>query len=138
MVGCGRKTIYHHYEHTPLTGWEKDDTLFFSVEHMTHDAVVQRDVELRIADNYPFRSLSLVVEQTVQPSCHSRRDTLDCQFMTPDGKILGQGITLYQYRFPLPDVKLNEGDTLSLRVYHNMRRETLAGIADIGIRMAAY
>ena len=137
-ASCDRKTIYHHYEHTSLTGWEKGDTLFFSPKRMTQTAVIQRDVELRISDNYPFRSLNLIIEQTTLPSCHIRRDTLDCQFMTPDGKILGQGITLYQYRFRLPEVSLNEGDSLSISIYHNMRREILSGIADIGVRLSAY
>lgn len=138
VSGCNRKTIYHHYEHTSLAGWEKDDTLFFSVELMPQGGSVQRDVELRIADNYPFRSLSLIVEQTTLPSCQTRRDTLDCQFVAHDGKILGQGITLYQYRFQLPDVNVSEGDTLKFSIYHNMRRETLTGIADVGIRLTAY
>ena len=138
MASCDRKTIYHHYEHTPLTGWEKNDTLFFSLSRIAKDAVIQRDIELRIADSYPFRNLSLIIEQTTWPAGHTHRDTLDCQLMAPDGKILGQGITLYQYRFSLPDMSLNEGDSLSLHICHDMRRETLPGIADIGIRLAAY
>ena len=138
VVSCNRKTVYHHYEHTPLTGWDKEDTLFFSVERMPQEAVIGRDVELRIADSYPFRSLCLIVEQTVYPSCQTRCDTVSCPLVDPDGTMLGQGITLYQYRFPLPEVRLNEGDSLRLSVRHDMRRETLAGIADIGIRMMAY
>lgn len=138
FISCDRKTIYHHYEHTPLAGWEKEDTLFFAIGRMTHKSTLQRDVELRTADNYPFRSLSLIVEQTVLPSGQMSRDTIDCDLTTPDGNIIGQGITLYQYRYPLPAVSLNEGDSISLRIYHNMRREVLAGIADVGIRLTTY
>ena len=137
-AGCNRKTVYHHYEHTPLAGWEKADTLHFEVRRMVQRATVQRDIELRTADTYPFRSLSLIVEQTVLPSGHMHSDTIDCLLITPEGSVLGQGLTLYQYRFPLPDISLDEGDSLSLRVYHNMRRETLPGIADVGIRMTVY
>ena len=139
VAGCDRKTIYHHYEHTPLAGWERGDTLFFTVKPVGQGTVaVRRAVELRTADSYPFRALSLIVEQTVLPSCRTSRDTLDCPLVTPDGTVLGQGITLYQYHFSLPDASLEEGDSLSLRVYHNMKRETLPGIADIGIRLTAY
>ena len=137
-ASCDRKTVYHHYEHTPLEGWEKDDTLFFSTERMPQEAALQRDIELRMADSYPFRNLSLIIEQTTLPSCHTQRDTLDCPLITPDGKILGQGITLYQYRFRLPDISVSEGDSLKLKIYHNMRRETLTGIADIGVRLMTY
>ena len=138
VAGCDRKTVYHHYEHTPLVGWERTDTLFFAVEPMVAKADVHRDVELRTADSYPFRSLTLIVGQTVLPSGRSRCDTLDCRLVTPDGTVLGRGVTLYQYRFPLPDVSLDEGDSLCLRISHNMKRETLPGIADVGIRLAAY
>ena len=31
MVSCNRNTVYDHYEHTPLTGWEKNDTLIFQM-----------------------------------------------------------------------------------------------------------
>ena len=138
VSSCDRKIVYHHYEHTPLDGWEKEDTLTFTVRPMSQRTVMRGDVELRIDDSYPFRSLSLIVEQTVWPACHVRRDTVDCRFTTPDGNMLGQGITLYQYRFPLSDMTLEEDDSLCLRVYHNMRRETLTGIANIGIRLTAY
>ena len=137
IAGCDRKTIFHHYEHTPLAGWAKDDTLFFSVQYVPQATVVHRDIELRTDDSYPFRNLSLIVEQTTFPSQLIRRDTFDCQLMTPDGTVLGQGITLYQYRFHLPDVSLTEGDSLCLSIHHNMRREALPGIADVGIRMTA-
>lgn len=138
VAGCDRKTVYHHYEHTSLEGWEKEDTLLFSVERMAQEATLQRDIELRTTDSYPFRSLSLVVEQTVWPSGQMQRDTLDCDLRTPDGKVAGQGVTLFQHRFPLSAVSLNEGDSLCLRVYHDMKRELLPGIADIGIRLTAY
>ena len=135
VAGCDRKTVFHHYEHTPLTGWEKGDTLFFTIQRMPLTAVLQRDVELRTTDSYPFGNISLVVEQTTFPSRLTRRDTLDCRLVTPDGTLTGRGITLYQYRFPLPAVSLAEGDSVRLGICHNMRRETLTGIADVGIRL---
>ena len=137
VAGCDRKTIYHHYEPTSLSGWEKDDTLFFSMKPATQAVILHRVIELRTDDSYPFRNLSLIVEQTTFPSQLIRRDTLDCQLMTPDGIVLGWGVTLHQYRFRLPDISLTEGDSLCLSIHHNMRRETLPGIADVGIRMTA-
>ena len=138
VAGCDRKMIYHHYEHTSLEGWEKGDTLFFAVKPIAQRTVMRRDVELRTAGSYPFRNLSLIVEQTILPSYSICRDTLDCCLVTPDGTVLGQGITLYQYRFSLPDTNLEEGDSLSLRIYHNMRCEVLPGVADVGLRLTAY
>ena len=31
LAGCNRKTIYSHYEHTPIGGWEKVDHLSFTL-----------------------------------------------------------------------------------------------------------
>ena len=31
LTGCDRRTVYSHYEHVPLEGWEKIDTIFFEV-----------------------------------------------------------------------------------------------------------
>lgn len=138
LAGCNRKTLYHHYEHTPLAGWEKSDTLYFSVKPNTSRTTIRRDVELRITSAYPFKGLNLVVEQTALPSQQSRHDTIDCRLTDDEGYTLGNGITLYQYRFELPDATINQGDSLRLSIRHNMKRETLPGIADIGIRLTTY
>ena len=137
FAGCNRKTIYHHYEHTPVAGWEKNDTLTFTVKAKER-AVVQRDVELRISGDYPFRRLNLVIEQTTYPAGISRRDTLNCDLIDPQGNIHGQGLSLYQYRFHMTDISLNEGDSLCVNIRHNMKREVLPGIADVGLRLRAY
>ena len=138
LASCNRKTIYHHYEHTSLSGWEKNDTLNYLVPSAKLRAVAQRDVEVRISGDYPFRNLFLMVEQTTYPSNIRRRDTLNCELVTPDGSYKTRGVTFYQYRFPLTDISINEGDSLCIRIRHNMKREILPGIADIGIRLTAY
>ena len=138
LAGCNRKTIYHHYEHVPLAGWAKNDTLCFSVSPVSERAVAQRDVELRTSGDFPFQRLLLVVEQTAYPSRICRRDTLNCLLVDPEGNIKGDGATLYQYRFHMTDISLNEGDSLSVRIRHDMKREVLPGIADVGIRLTAY
>ena len=137
-VGCNRNTIYHQYQPTPISGWEKNDTLLFITAPAKQRVVVQRDVELRMATNYPYQQLSLIVEQTTLPSTIRRRDTINCQLINPEGKIQGHGINLYQYHFHLPDISINEGDSLHFRIRHNMKRDVLPGIADIGIRLTAY
>ena len=136
-ASCNRKTIYHHYEHTPVAGWEKSDTLTFTVKAKER-AVVQRDVELRMSGDYPFQRLNLVIEQTTYPAGISRRDTLNCDLIDPQGNIRGEGLSLYQYRFHMTDISLNEGDSLCVHIRHNMKREVLQGIADVGLRLRAY
>jgi gliding motility-associated lipoprotein GldH len=148
MVSCDRKMLYHHYEHTTLGGWDKNDTLLFTVPAARQRAVVQRDVEIRISGDYPFQQLNLIVEQTTLPTSKetgpfpgktiSRRDTLNCSLIDREGNIKGDGISLYQYRFHMTDISVNEGDSICICIRHNMKREILPGIADVGIRLTTY
>lgn len=133
VVSCNRKAVYSHYRHTPINGWEKNDTLTFDVRPLTEDAALREEVGLRINDAYPFMGLCLIVEQTVFPSCSRRTDTLNCSLIDPSGNVKGRGISYYQYNFHLTSQQLYAGDSLHICVRHNMKREILPGIADIGI-----
>ena len=95
-------------------------------------------MELRISGEYPFQRLNLVIEQTTYPAGISRRDTLNCDLIDPQGNIQGQGLSLYQYRFHMTDISLNEGDSLCVNIRHNMKRELLSGVTDVGLRLRTY
>ena len=150
LCGCNRKTIYHHYEHTPLAGWEKSDTIVFCVPPVPQSTVLHEEVELRISNRYPFMGLSLVVDHTTLPANASRKtgktmpaglmrtDTLNCSLVGEDGNFKVKGVGYYQYHFHLTDISVNEGDSLVVAIRHAMRRETLPGIADVGIKLRGY
>jgi gliding motility-associated lipoprotein GldH len=55
--------------------------------------------------------------------------------MNTRGNTRGQGINYYQYNFHIADVALIEGDSLRISIRHDMKREILPGISDIGIIM---
>lgn len=144
VSGCNRKTVYHHYEHTPNVGWEKIDTLFFDIPPVSRSAVLQEEIGLRISQRYPFLRLSLIVQQEVIPDAQSgkrrfvRTDTLNCSLYDEDGTAKGKGIGYYQYSFYLTDLSVSEKDSLHIAVRHNMRREILQGIVDVGILLRQY
>lgn len=150
LCSCNRKTIYHHYEHTSLAGWEKSDTIVFCVPPVPQSTVLHEEVELRISDRYPFMGLSLVVEHTTLPAGTTpkagkalpaglvRTDTLNCSLVDENGNFKVKGVGYYQYHFHLTDISVNEGDSLVVALRHAMRRETLPGIADVGIKLHAY
>lgn len=135
VASCSRKTVYSHYEHTPLLGWEKGDTLFFDVRPVSESGTYREDVGLRLDGLYPFMSLQLTVEQTIQPLGHLRHDTLNCSLIDHGGLAKGDGVSYYQYNFHLTTLELNRGDSLHICVRHNMKREMLQGISDVGISL---
>ena len=137
LTACHQRTVYHHYEHTPVAGWEKNDTMTFLIGPMEADGYYSEEVGLRINGAYPFMGLQLVVQQTVLPSRTVRLDTLVCSLINEQGNPLGSGISHYQYLFPLTTLHLSKGDQLHVAVRHDMKREILPGVADIGVRLSA-
>ena len=154
-AGCIRGTIYNHYEQLPVAGWEKNDTITFSIPPVGEQGIYNLSLGLRTTGHYPFMSLTLIAEQqtiaaadtisidTIADSLVTHnsltpkfiRYTLPCNLMNKRGNTRGQGINYYQYNFHIADVALNDGDSLRISIRHDMKREILPGISDIGIIM---
>lgn len=135
ITSCNRKTVYDHYNHTPINGWERNDTLTFCIKPLAEAGDYKEDIGLRINGAYPFMGLCLIVEQTILPAKITRCDTLNCKLVSEDGTVKGRGVSYYQYNFHLTTINLNKGDSLNICIRHNMKREILPGIADVGIKL---
>ncbi len=133
LSSCNDKKVYDHYEHTPLAGWEKNDRLSFSIPAAEEDGVYTTELGLRINATYPFMGLTLIVDQHILPADTTLSDTLHCDLIDTNGNTRGQGVNLYQYRFRIGEHPLHQGDSLQVSVRHDMKREILPGISDIGL-----
>ncbi len=136
LASCNRKTIYTHYNHTPIEGWEASDTLLFAVGPVTEAAVYSETVGLRTCSRYPFKELTLVVDQQIMPTGTLLSDTLRCRLTDEEGTPLTRGFNFYESTFPLRTVSLAHGDSVTLSIHHYMKREILPGIADIGVTVS--
>jgi len=150
LTACKKQTVYNHYEHTPVAGWEKNDTLTFRIGPLKNSDEYIEEVGLRINGNYPFTGLDLIVEQKllstnkvaddIDPAfaafSPSRSDTLTCSLIDNRGHAKGRGISHYQYLFHLTNLNMKKGDMLYVAIRHDMKREILPGISDIGIRLS--
>lgn len=135
IVACDHQTVYHHYEHVPVNGWEKNDTVKFSFGPVMLAGTYHEDVELRTDDSYPFQGLTLRIEETVYPKGEKDQQLINCDLIDKQGNIKGNGVYLFQYRFPAHDLKLNAGDSVEISITHNMKREIIPGVADVGIHL---
>jgi len=133
FAGCDSKTVYSHYEHTPQEGWEKIDTLFFEVPPVKEAGIYQEEIGIRTDIGFPFQSLALNVAQDVLPQGEHYQTTINCVLYDETGKERGSGISRFQTVVYLTDVKLNEGESMRISITHNMRRELMSGVSDIGI-----
>lgn len=135
LTACNEKKVYDTFHHTPLAGWEKNDTLSFDVPGLKQGGNYLSALSLRINNAYPFMGLTLIVEQTVYPSHVVYTDTLDCELIGKNGVAKGKGISYYQYSFDVGTVNLQQGDSLHVNVRHDMKREILPGISNVGLSL---
>ena len=136
LVSCNNHTVFSHYESTSVRGWERNDTLSFNIEPMQETNLYAEEIGVRITGEYPFKGLSLIVEQTVYPSKTTITDTLNCDLIDDVGHANGKGINHYQYLYPLTTLKLNKGESVHVAIRHCMKREILPGITDIGLKLS--
>lgn len=136
LASCSGGTVYDHYNHTSVSGWDRGEVLSYEVPRLNKTSKYATMLGLRVSESYPFQSLTLIVEQTVLPEKKMKRDTVNCQIFDSQGKIKGQGINYFQYHFLVSEADLKQGDSLHITVRHDMRREIIPGIADIGIQLS--
>lgn len=135
LASCSTNTVYYSFDHTPIAGWEKNDTLLFDVPRLARGGTYEQLLGLRMTGDFPFTSVSLIFEQTVLPHGKVYTDTVKCQITDSRGNFLGDGISAYQYTFPVRQLSLSKGDSIHICVRHNMKREILPGVSDVGIEM---
>ena len=136
LTACNDKTVYHNYEQTPASGWEKNDQLSFTLPPIQTTGNYTEEVGIRINGTFPFLSLSLIIEQTKLNTGERQCDTLVCELINKRGYPQGKGVSQYQYLFPLKTIQLNKGDSLRIEIHHDMKREILPGITDVGIKLS--
>lgn len=135
LVSCSGNTVYDHYNHTSVLGWDRGEVLSYDLPRVKQAGKYATSLGLRVSEAYPFQSLTLIVEQTVLPGKKTTRDTLNCQIYDSKGTIKGDGIGYFQYHFLVSEKALHQGDSLHITVRHDMRREIIPGVADIGIQV---
>lgn len=133
LSACESNVVYSQYAHAAIGGWEKNEPLVFDVDSLATEGTYSLTLGMRIANVYPFKNLHMVVEQTVYPEHLVITDTVTCNVADRRGTMLGHGVSLYQYDLPIRKRTYHAGDSLHVKVRHNMKREILPGIADVGI-----
>ena len=135
FTSCDTNTPYYHYAHTPIDGWEKNDTLRYDVQPLKKGGEHQITVALRLNGAYPFRKLYLIMEQDIYPRLQYKTDTICFDVTSKEGRFTGNGISYYQYTVPVCREHFIENDSIHITLRHAMKRDILPGISDIGIKL---
>lgn len=135
FISCDTHTPYFHYNHTPIDGWEKNDTLTYDISPLTIGGEYYTSIGLRVNGAFPFTKLYLVMEQDIIPSMRHKVDTVCFQITNSEGRYNGDGISHYQYTMPVDRDFLQANDSLHITIRHCMKRDILPGISDVGVRL---
>ena len=141
LPSCNNATIFDEYAHTPIAGWEKNDTLSFEVSPLAESGLYQQNLGLRITGSYPFMSLTLIVKQTIfhnkkKVLSECKTDTVNCQLIDKNGVSKGQGISYFQFNMPINTYQMHQGDSIHIAIQHDMKREILPGVSDVGVKIS--
>ena len=136
LCGCQQQVAYHAFCHIDEPGWDKTDTLHFYISPVARDGNYRLDAELRTDKDYPFQKLTIEIEQTVYPSKESFNNKIDCNLISETGVIEGDGISYFQYQFYVRGLSLHQGDSVHISLTHNMKREIMPGISDVGVKLS--
>ena len=126
FISCDTNTPYYQYAHTPIDGWEKNDTLRYEVQPLKKGGEHQITVALRLNGAYPFRKLYLIMQQDIFPRLQST---------SKEGRFTGNGISYYQYTVPVCREHYMDKDSIHITIRHAMKRDILPGISDIGVKL---
>lgn len=135
LGACNRSAVFSKYKSTSLAGWERNDTLTFEVKPVEAEMEIIETLGLRVNDSYPFKALCLIVDQTVFPERSTMSDTINCVLFNDDGKTKGSGVSYYQFNYNLTNRRLAKGDSLLIMIRHNMKREIIPGVSDVGVTL---
>ena len=139
MASCDG-TVYNRFGAVEGSSWSKRDTLSFLYEGTGKAAGAHLNLEVQVRYNsgYRYKNLNLRVETArFSDSTLISVDTLCCRVFDDDGRRLGSTAgAIYQGCSGGVDIAASPADTLLLRVSHIMADSCLAGVCDVGVRLA--
>jgi gliding motility-associated lipoprotein GldH len=135
LTGCEQGTVFHAYKPTPVDGWEKNDTLFFDIDSLPASGQFNFVLGLRTTAAYPYQELWIVSEMHLTQPTLVHADTIKCLLVGAAGDKNGSGVNTYQYAFPFDRETLHRGQRGRISFRHIMKRESLRGIFDLGLRI---
>lgn len=140
LQACYQSTAYFRYFSTNINGWEKDSVLHYHVPAVKEGGFYAEEIGVRTSRLYPFKQLSLVIDQKVISTNDGhpdvvKSDTIILDIYDENGNLRGKGVDLYQLVVPFKGVRLQEGDSIEMAIRHNMRRMAVEGIADVGLKV---
>ncbi len=116
--------------------WFFQDAKTFSFDITDTTSLFNYYLNVRNTNDYPFANLYVFLNSEF-PNGEIARDTIELQLAQLNGKWLGSGNGRYKYnQFILrKGMRFVQRGTYTFQIEQGMRKDTLKGISDIGIRL---
>lgn len=132
LLSCMEHIAYHSCQ--PITNqiWCNNDTLYFQIDSLASYDNLSLEVELRALEEYPYKNLSLIVEQT-WPKLPKRTDIITLRIDNNQKKYINPIYITESVSKPIYINKASRNG--KIKIYHYMKRQVLQGVNDVGIRI---
>lgn len=130
LSACSGKTIYSDFQSVPITGWNADSVLTFSMN--TADLQDTYDVLLyvRHTDAYNYQNMWLFVGAN-----EWQQDTIEIYLADDRGRWLSNGRTTMEMPVLYKESVRFTDSICTLTIQQGMRSESLKGVSDIGVEI---
>ena len=135
ITACNEDMVYSKYADISIVGWERSDSILFNIPPLKKSGSYNLVLGTRITNAFPFKSIDVIVEQTVYPKKITYCDTITCHYFDDNGRMLGDGISYHQYLSDVASHTYQQNDSIHIYVRHNMKREILTGITSVGMEL---
>jgi gliding motility-associated lipoprotein GldH len=133
---CDSNRYFEQNKEIEKESWFYKDIKTFTIDIEDTSSLFNFYLNIRNTTDYPFSNLYLFMESEM-PNSHTARDTIELQLAYLNGKWLGSGYGRYKYtQFILrKGMRFGAKGTYTFHIQHGMRKDTLKGISDLGIRI---
>ncbi|WP_455672939.1 gliding motility lipoprotein GldH [Phocaeicola sp.] len=138
LAACHSNTVYHSYQPVATAGWDKGDTLVYTLPASVPAGTYEAEIGVRHQEAYPYRDLWVSISRNMQDTLIYTTDTLQVFLADETGNWKGDGpgglyqlTQVYQPKFTIT----GKGSSRSIRIVHIMKDKPLIGVSDIGIRL---
>lgn len=136
FISCDNNRYYEHSEAIVNNTWYYDDAKEFELEIEDSLMAFNFYVNVRNTVDYEFANLYFFIKSEL-PDGEFALDTVECQLADYQGKWLGDGQGKFRDNsFILrQNMRFQKNGTYRFWLKHGMRRDSLKGIVDVGIRL---
>ncbi len=130
LSACTHGVFYSEYRSVPVSGWDMDSVLTFSVPVMDPQQPVDVLLNIRHTDAYAYQNMWLFIGQN-----GLSQDTIEFYLADDRGQWLGDGNSIFNMPVLYRENILLTDSIYTLTIQQGMREQSLKGVSDIGVEI---